>query len=323
MLFKNRNSFDDEDDDKKVEFDFRKYLKYIIIAVALIIIFAIVIAIFKALKNDNPEIGGVTTYSLTLNGSKDIVIYQGDKFIEPGYTATDNYGNNLQSEVIITGNLNTDLVGKYRVNYILHDVIEVRNVSVTERPDGATEIHLFGDMTIYLNAGESYKEPGYMVVDSVDGNLTDKVKVDSNVDTNKAGVYKIIYSVTNSNGITKLATRNVIVVDSDVGLVLLNEGPTNLAKIQVYISDPYYDYLILPNKGRVNDRQLIYEVTENGTYEFTIYNKQGGNKTREIIINNIDKISPEGSCSGTYTTGSSSITINASDASGILKYVID
>ena len=34
-------------------------------------------------------------------------------------------------------------------------------LSVVERPDGATEIHLFGDMTIYLNAGESYTLVGY------------------------------------------------------------------------------------------------------------------------------------------------------------------
>ena len=48
-------------------------------------------------------------------------------------------------------------------------------------------------------------------IDSIDNDLTSSVKVTNNVDTSTPGVYRIIYSVTNSAGVTITKTRTVIV----------------------------------------------------------------------------------------------------------------
>ena len=59
--------------------------------------------------------------------------------------------------------------------------------------------------------GDAYEEPGYSAIDAVEGDLTNKVKINSNLDTSKQGTYRIIYSVTNSDGVTTSETRTIIV----------------------------------------------------------------------------------------------------------------
>ena len=108
------------------------------------------------------------------------------------------------------------------------------------------------------------------------GKLKDKLKIVSNVDTSKAGVYKVIYTVTNSSGITTSAVRTVIVMDSEMSVSLDNSNYTNgNVKINIYINDDMLDYLLLPNGDKVTDKIYTYEVSENGTYKFIMYNKKG------------------------------------------------
>ena len=45
---------------------------------------------------------------------------------------------------------------------------------------------------------------GVSATDDIDGDLTDKIKVEGTVDANKVGDYKLVYSVTNSRGKTDL-----------------------------------------------------------------------------------------------------------------------
>ena len=66
---------------------------------------------------------------------------------------------------------------------------------------------------MYLEVGEKYTEPGYQVYDSIEQNLTEKVKVTGSVDTSKVGTYQITYSVINSRNETITVKRTVIVVE--------------------------------------------------------------------------------------------------------------
>ena len=62
-----------------------------------------------------------------------------------------------------------------------------------------------------MNVGDTYNEPGYNATDSIDSNITDKVQVTNNIDTSKIGTYQVVYTVTNSSGITSSKTRKVVV----------------------------------------------------------------------------------------------------------------
>ena len=89
---------------------------------------------------------------------------------------------------------------------------KVRNIKVVDKVD-RTYIRLLGEVTMYLEIGEKYKEPGYEAYDSIDGDLTKKVTVSGKVNSSKKGVYKIKYTVVNSRNITTTEERNVIVVE--------------------------------------------------------------------------------------------------------------
>lgn len=67
---------------------------------------------------------------------------------------------------------------------------------------------------ILLMVGDTYLEPGYNAFDNYDGNITSKVVVSGNVDTNKAGVYKLEYTVQDSSN-NKFEIERVITVCED------------------------------------------------------------------------------------------------------------
>ncbi len=341
MIFRNNNSIDDDDDfssKKKTtkkkeivtesndikEIDLTNFKKIGIIILG--ILFAIILLVLLSKLFSGKKVSyDDNLYYITLLGDKNMTVYVGEEYIEPGYRGEDEKGRNLTSSVAVSGEVNNNTIGEYKIYYTLGNITKERIVKVTERPIGATYIHLNGDVNIFLYVGESYVEKGYQVIDSVDGaKLNDKVSVSSDVDTSKVGIYKVIYSVVNSSGVTTSATRTVIVTERDFNLISTNEDITNgNVTINVYIRDEMFSYLVLPNNVKKSDRVTSYDVSSNGTYKFIMYNTKGEAKEKSITINNIDRESPSGSCSGYYQNGTSQVTVNAKDNVGISRYVIN
>jgi hypothetical protein len=89
-------------------------------------------------------------------------------------------------------------------------------VGVVVISDGQADppsVKLVGSSQIVLHLGGSpYVEQGATASDSADGNISDKIVVNSNVDTSKAGEYTVKYNVTNSTGLSASVTRNVSVI---------------------------------------------------------------------------------------------------------------
>ena len=75
-----------------------------------------------------------------------------------------------------------------------------------------TFLILKGEMTMFLNVGDVYKEPGYMVLDSVSQIGNDIVQVTGNVNTSKPGTYKITYTLNKDNNNKLVEERTVIVM---------------------------------------------------------------------------------------------------------------
>ncbi|MDA7753439.1 DUF5011 domain-containing protein [Pseudomonadales bacterium] len=69
-----------------------------------------------------------------------------------------------------------------------------------------------GAATMMLNVGETWNDPGALVLDDEDGDLTANVIVTNPVDSSTPGSYTMEYRVTDSGGLTSTVTRNVIVV---------------------------------------------------------------------------------------------------------------
>ena len=176
-----------------------KLLLYIVGGIFLlgIIIFIIFYFINNSKKN-----------TLELLGETKITLTKDSDYIEPGYTAYDKKNNEVTNQVKVTSNVDTSKTGEYEIVYSVNGISRVRYITVTE---GDTFIYLNGNVNMHLKVGEKYKEPGYTVYDSIDQNLTEKVKVSGKVDTSKVGTYQITYSVVNSRNITVTKKRTVVV----------------------------------------------------------------------------------------------------------------
>ena len=95
-----------------------------------------------------------------------------------------------------------------------------------------TEPQLKGVNDIVIEKGQEYNLlKGISAYDKEDGDLTHKIKIDGQVDTSKAGKYKVKYQVTDSDGAEKTSIRNIEVKWT---------SPLNLSLI--HISEPTRPY---------------------------------------------------------------------------------
>lgn len=98
----------------------------------------------------------------------------------------------------------------------------------TEKPDTEKPvITLNGSSNITIKVNEKYTEQGATANDNKDGNLTSRIVITGNVDTSKAGTYKITYTVEDSAKNVATVTRTVTVKAETVVTPEQPENPNN------------------------------------------------------------------------------------------------
>ena len=110
--------------------------------------------------------------------------------------------------------------------------VAIKQASTLPVEETNIEITLAGDETIYLYKNEEYIEPGFSAKDSKGNDITDKVKVENNIDITKSGEYEIKYSVEDN-----IKTRKVIVKEAE----LLLDGKTSDNSLAVLMYHYFYD----------------------------------------------------------------------------------
>lgn len=320
MFFNRANNFDEDDDidnenvKNKFNFDLGKFKGKVPIVVGAVSIFLIILGIIILSVNN-------VDYYLVINGADNITIYLNHEYSELGYTAYDSKSNDLTERVVVKSNLNTNKVGNYQISYNIGNITKIRYVSVIE--GGKTDIKLNGNDTVYLLKDSNYTEEGYQAIDTVDGDITSKVITNNNINMSKVGRYSITYFTTNSAGVYAFAVRKVVVYDIDIKLSLANTKVVASTDIIVSVKDSYFDYLLLPDNNKVNDKSYRYKVNDNGEYKFVVYDKNGFTKEASITVNNIDKGITSASCSGSFKNEKTVLNISAEASSGINRYVVN
>ena len=202
-------------------------VKFIIGILSLITI-SLIICQFTIEKN---------TTEFSLLGKNKVVLEVGDRYIEEGFNAQSN-GKNINKRVVVKSNVNTKKVGNYRVLYNLNikyinvNKTLVRKVSVKDTKKPNLTINSNREIDYYI--GNEFEYPTYAALDEYDGDITNRVKVKTNLDITKEGKYEINYSVKDSSN--NEATEKII--------VMVNEKRKN-PYINVSISNQklyYYEY---------------------------------------------------------------------------------
>lgn len=71
----------------------------------------------KVLTRKIIVIDNTSLFSLELKGDKEITINKNSSYQEPGYIAYDKSGNDISKQVVITGSVNPNVVGTYKITY--------------------------------------------------------------------------------------------------------------------------------------------------------------------------------------------------------------
>ena len=332
-----------------------------------------VVEVVSSTNEDEPA----ERVNLNLQGDLVVNLKVGQKYVEPGYTATSDLKGDISDYVKVTGHVDTSKVGTYKLTYTLdyrginpkltrlvnvsesgngnsgsnnskpsdkpkpsnsqsskpspsnspkHSDSPKPSQSPTPSPSPTPEpgnitLSLIGDATMYITEGSTFRDPGAKAVDNKGNNLSSQIKKTGTVDTNNAGTYKITYSITNYNGQELSVVRNVIV--QQMGITLTSNPKTYTNKsvtITIVANVDQFSSMVLPSGERVTEKTYNYKVTKNGTYEFIVYNKNGESRKASMVVSNIDKEKPRGKCVITHEGKGSTITITATDNTGIASY---
>ncbi|MGN4914398.1 immunoglobulin-like domain-containing protein, partial [Bacillus cereus group sp. MYBK15-3] len=143
----------------------------------------------------------------------------GDKF-DPmtGVKATDKEDGDITSKVVVEGKVDAYKEGTYTIKYTVkdskgHEVTATQKIVVKakeEVKDEAPVLKVPSETTITV--GDKFDPfAGVSATDKEDGDLTDRVDFEGEVNTEKAGTYTLEYSVRDSKGNRVTAKRTVIV----------------------------------------------------------------------------------------------------------------
>jgi len=278
---------------------------------------------------------GVTP-QISLKGSNPYCMVKGTKYVEPGAVATDNIDGNITDRIAVTNKVTGNLMGSFRVVYKVEDssgneAIAYRAVIVTtscpteEKPEKVVNnrptITLIGKNSVTINRGTEYIDLGATAYDKEDGDITSRIVTDaSNVNVNSAGVYKVIYRVTDSAGVTVSATRTVTVKDAVSGNpsvrftedkknveVVVGEGSNSLITAPKAVNENGVAVKVTTKIEDYTTKQVVNEIDWNKTGKYrVIYTAIHGNgtikQTKSIVV----------------TITSASVTIGGKDAINVI-----
>ena len=250
-----------------------------------------------------------------ITGATDITITAGDNF-DPlvGVKATDKEDGDLTSQIKVSGKVDTEKAGEYKLIYTVIDsnenevsVERIVTVKTNEKPV------ITGADNVTITVGDKFDPlTGVKATDKEDGDLTSKITVNGKIDTEKAGEYKLIYTVIDSNENQVSVERKITVKSKEVPPVVTDEKPviTGAKDVTIKVGDKF-DPLAGIKATDKEDGDLTSKITVKGkvdtrkageyklTYNVTDSNKNTVTITRVVKVeakssNNNDKIPQTG-----------------------------
>ncbi len=161
---------------------------------------------------------------IAMDGEKEITLEFGQEYTDLGasarYCGTYFMKDGKAVELKTEGSVDAKKLGSYTITYSAEkwgqSAKETRTVTIidTAKPT----LKLKGEEKVTILRGKKFEEPGFTAEDNYDGDLTQAVKVDGKVDTEKAGTYTLTYTVADSSGNNAAELKRTVVVRAPVAV---------------------------------------------------------------------------------------------------------
>lgn len=210
---------------------------------------------------------------ISLKGDKVVQVALNSNYEEKG--AKTNFID--EDSIKITGEVNNKKVGTYKIKYEVKflgiKVDKYRTVEVIDRE--APELTLKGGETVNVCGDAKYEEEGYTAIDSYDGDLTDKVKVEEQDDI-------IFYTIEDSSGNKTTVRRYINREDKEAPKLTLVGSETDSIVLNSKYSDP--GYKVSDNCSEKVDVKVEGKVdtSKEGSYTLTYTATDGVGNTTTI-----------------------------------------
>ncbi len=162
-------------------------------------------------------VGVVDEIAPILTVATDEIIWGCSIGIFPQATAIDNIDGDLTESIVIDdSNVSYGVNGEYPIIYTVTD--EAGNTAtfvvnlVIECGDPGPVINIDSEPTIEIWQGEDFEIPDATAFDPAEGDISDLIEIEGQVDTDTPGTYILTYSLTDSSGNTTTVTITVIVM---------------------------------------------------------------------------------------------------------------
>lgn len=192
-----------------------------------------------------------------------------------------------KTHITVEGDVNTRKIGDYDIDVIVRkgNKKASKKIVVEVADKEAPVIELSGDIEMTIEAGTQFEEPGFSADDNYDGDLTEKVKKNNDIDTCTKQDVTITYSVKDSSGNEAVANRTVHIVDTTPPQITLTQGSTCYVKCGTeYMEAGYYAEDICD--GDITDKvQVTGDVNtrECGSYTVSYKVSDSSGNTAEAV----------------------------------------
>ncbi len=200
----------------------RKVKKVPCIILFIVLFIVLSISGYFIVKHILDNIYGNNKYlTIELNGDSEITLKYNSEYNDLGAKAS--YKDiDLTDKIKVTNDLDLTKVGEYSYTYkvkyksINKEIKRTIKIVDEDKP----ELKLNGRDDLSIAVGSNYKEYGAVATDQYDGDLTDKIEIDtSKLDTKTPGIYEVKYTVKDSSNNSSEVIRNVRVSEKSANKI--------------------------------------------------------------------------------------------------------